>query len=112
MTTFMYTTTSTESEITNTFKVQSLLDNYYFTVEPTLYNNRISFMADSKPNSAFDVYASPDQRNSVVEEFLEKLSEYLKEDFEVKCIEVEGDGDPDAWKWTVTKNGTVTSVNL
>lgn len=107
MTTFMYTTTSSESAVTDEDAVDELCSEYYFTVEPTIEHGAISFYADSKPNSAFDVYETPDQRNSVVEEFLTRLAEYLEEPFEVECVEVEGDGRPAAWKWTVTTNGEV-----
>lgn len=108
----MYTTTSDEATVTDSDAVSDLLSEYYFTVEPTLSNGRISFFADAKPNAAFDVYETVDQRNSVVEEFLTRLSDYLTEDFEVKCVEVEGDGSPDAWKWMVTEDGNVSNISL
>lgn len=108
----MYTTTSDEVTVTDEAAVEDLVSEYYFTVEPTLENSRISFFADAKPNAAFDVYETPDQRNSVVGEFFNRLSEYLTDSFEVKCVEVEGDGEPAAWKWAVDTDGNVTNLNL
>lgn len=112
MTTFCYTTTSNEATVTDMEAVEELCSEYYFTVEPTVEDETISFFADSKPNSAFDVYETPDQMNSVVEEFLNRLAEYLNEPFEVKCVEVQGEGQPEAWKWQVTSEGEVTEVRL
>lgn len=112
MTTFCYTTTSDEVSVTDQQAVEDLCSEYYFTVEPTLKNDQISFFADAKPNSAFDVYETPDQMNSVVGEFLSQLSEYLTDNFAVECVEVEGDGRPAAWKWLVTVDGEVSQVSL
>lgn len=108
----MYTTTSNEVSVTDKTAVSDLLNDYYFTVEPTITDSRISFFADAKPNSAFDVYKTPEQRESVVEEFLTRLSDFLTDSFEIKCVEVEGDGEPDAWKWHVDTTGAVTQLNL
>lgn len=112
MTTFMYTTTSTEGHLNNTNAVEDLVSEYYFTVEPQIENDTIVFLAEHKPNSAFEVYESVEQMNSVTEEFLEQLSEHLKNMFEVRCVEVEGVGQPEAWKWEVTPEGDVTNISL
>jgi hypothetical protein len=112
MTTFIYTTSSDEVEVTDESAVEELVSEYYFTVEPTIENGRISFQAHEKPNAAFDVYETPDQRESVVEEFLSLLAEYLTSGFEVRCIEVEGEGQPDAWKWVIGEDGDVTEIRL
>jgi len=108
----MYTTTSNNVEVSDEEAVKALVEGYYFTVEPTIGSGQIQFFADSKPNSAFEVYDTIDQTNPVTEEFFESLAEYLTDDFQVKCVEVEGDGEPAAWKWIVSPDGNVTNINI
>ena len=108
----MYTTTSDSVNITDRDEVEQLVDEYYFTVPPTIAGQRLSFFADSEPNKGFDVYNTVEQKESVVQEFLTELSEYLNEDLEIKCVEVEGDGIPETWKWTVTQDGDVSKLTL
>lgn len=109
MTTFIYTTTSNGAELTDTESVRDLCTNYEFDVEPSLNGDTISFNADHEPNRAFDVYQGEE---SVIQTFLEELSEYLKDALEVQCMEVEGHGEPEAWKWTVTPDGLVERQSL
>lgn len=109
MTTFLYTTTSTTASVSDVEAVASLLDEYYFTVDPTFDQNtgKLSFYADAEP-FAFDVYKSSDQASQVAEEFFERLAAYVDGEFEVKCVEVQGHGEPAAYKWSVSPNGDVT----
>lgn len=112
MTTFMYTTTSRGGQLSETTPVENILTEYYFTVTPKIKNNQLIFYAESKPNSAFDVYETPQQMNSVVDDFLERISEYLETEIEVRCVEVEGHGAPEAWKVVATPEGEVTHTSL
>jgi hypothetical protein len=106
MTTFLYTTTSDSVEITDTDAVRELVDEYSFTIPPTVVDDHISFFADSEPE-AFDVYDTSKQENSVEEEFFSRLLEYLTEEFNVKCVQVKGQGETEAFHWTVTPQGLV-----
>lgn len=111
MTTFLYTTTSDSVEITDTDAVRELVDEYSFTIPPTVVDDHISFFADSEPD-AFDVYDTATQENSVVEEFFTRLLEYLTEEFNVKCVQVKGQGEAEAFQWTATPSGLVEYEEL
>jgi len=112
MTTVTYTTTSDAVRVTDADAVESLLSEYSFKVEPTLENEYISFYSDGRSNAAFEVYETTDQRNLVTLSFLERLSEYLNESFELRWVEVEGDAMTDVWEWTFSKNGNVSKIKV
>lgn len=110
MTTFLYTTTSTGGKISNRNAVESLVERYYFTVEPDVSDDRVSFRSTSEPNNGFGVFETPNQNVEAEQEFFSELADYLESSLSVKCVEVQGVGDPAVWKWSVTEDGTV-SVN-
>ena len=112
MTTYIYTTTSTETRVADVDAVEELCSEYSFTVEPIIEGEYFEFFAEEKPNAAFDVYETAEHRQSVAEEFFSRLSEYLVDEFEVKCLEVGGNGEPAAWKWVVTPAGEVEEIPL
>lgn len=105
MTELAYTTTSDEAKVTDEEAVSELLEEYYFTIEPTLETGHISFSAESEPEKAFNIYETSKKREMAIEEFLTRLSEYLTGTFEIKCVQVKGDGQPDGWIWTIDENG-------
>ena len=107
MTTFLYNTTSGELDISKQRdEVNALLSEYYFTVEPTIKSGSLVFHGDQ---SAFGVYESSDQREEREVEFFEQLGNLLSldSDFTVKCVEVQGEGEPVAYSWTVMTDGSV-----
>lgn len=112
MTTFTYTTTSTTPELTDQEAVAELVSEYCFTVQPTVVADQISFFANAKPDQPFDVYKTYEQQESAVEEFFTQLSEHLENALEVKCVQISGTGEPDAFKWTVDTQGNVEKLVL
>lgn len=106
MTTFTYTTKTQGGRVSSESAVEDLLSEYYFTVEPTLQDDVLSFEAFDKPNGAFGVYQSEEQMNEAEDEFFNRLAEYLVNSIEVKCVETQGDSLA-AYKWTVRPTGAV-----
>jgi hypothetical protein len=115
MTTFLYTTTSTTAAVSDARAVAEVLesDEYWFTVEPVFDEDAgtLSFNADAV-HTAFDVYESSEKRVSVTESFFEELAPYIDGEFVVKCMEVQGDGEPTVWKWVVSSDGTVNLIDF
>lgn len=103
MTTFMYLTVSTVARARDISRVESLVREYEFTVEPTISGDKVSFGPEA--NSAFDVYRTPERREIVTREFLERLVPLLRTSLEIRCIETQGEELPDAWKWEAVADG-------
>ncbi len=112
MTTFLYTTVSDGGQITDMTAVSELVSEYYFTVEPQITETSIAFMSDSEPNGGFGVYTNPDQTSEAEQEFFERLAEFLESDFSVKCVEVQGTGEPASWKWSVDTDDSVQFMSI
>lgn len=113
MTTFLYTTTSNTVTVTKPREVKQLIQNYVVTVPPEVdpEEKTISFLSTDAA-AAFDVYESEDDTEPVTRGFLEELAEYLADQLVIKCLEVRGEGEPAAWKWTVEPRGEVTHTEL
>lgn len=112
MTTFLFTTTSNTVSVEDVDAVEELLQEYRFMVEPDFDGDSggLSFSAVDEPYG-FDVEKSGED-HWVTREFLERLAPFLDETLEVKCVEVQGQGEPSASKWIATPSGDVELITF
>lgn len=113
MTSFLYTTYSNTVKITDWNALTTLLNRFHFAVEPTVDEDteQLSFRATNHPQS-FDVSDPDSDLMWDTREFLEALQPLLADTLVVKCVEVQGHGDPAAFKWVVSPHGSVSIKKL